>query len=71
MDTGNLLNVEYGRIMNARISNIEQGRRGGSPGEIKGIFYETENVLGEIIKNSPYGIYGIIGGEEFFLILIE
>ena len=64
MDTGNLLNVEYGKIMNARISNIQQGKR-GSPGEIKGIFYETENVLGEIIKNSPYGIYGIIE-EEFF-----
>jgi stage IV sporulation protein B len=64
IDTGNLLNVEYGRIMNARISNIEQGRK-GNPGEIKGIFYETENVLGEIVKNSPYGIYGIIG-DEFF-----
>ncbi len=59
MDTGNLLNVEYGKIMNAKIANIEQGKR-GSPGEIRGIFYETENVLGEIIKNSPYGIYGVI-----------
>ncbi|NMB08320.1 MAG: SpoIVB peptidase [Tissierellia bacterium] len=64
IDTGNLLNVEYGKIMNARISNIEQGRK-GNPGEIKGMFYETENVLGEIVKNSTYGIYGIIG-EEFF-----
>ena len=62
MDTGNLLNVEYGKIMNAKIANIEQGKR-GSPGEIRGIFYETENVLGEIIKNSPYGIFGVIADE--------
>lgn len=62
MDTGNLLNVEYGKITNAKIVNIEQGRR-GSPGEIRGIFYETENILGEIIKNSPYGIFGVIGDE--------
>lgn len=62
MDTGNLLNVEHGKIMNAKIANIEQGKR-GSPGEIRGIFYETENVLGKIIKNSPYGIFGIMGDE--------
>ena len=62
MDTGNLLNVEYGKIMNAKIANIEQGKR-GSPGEIRGIFYETENVLGEIVKNSPYGIYGVMTDE--------
>ena len=62
MDTGNLLNVEYGKITNAKIANIEQGKR-GSPGEIRGIFYETENILGEIIKNSPYGIFGLMGDE--------
>ena len=62
MDTGNLLNVEYGKIMNARIANIEQGKR-GTPGEIRGIFYETENILGKITKNSPFGIYGLVTDE--------
>ncbi|MCF6465882.1 SpoIVB peptidase [Clostridium sp. Cult2] len=62
IDTGNLLNVEYGKITNAKIANIEQGKR-GSPGEIRGIFYETENILGEITKNTPYGIFGIIADE--------
>ncbi len=38
MDTGNLLNVEYGKIMNAKIANIEQGKR-GTPGEIRGEFF--------------------------------
>ncbi|NLJ77792.1 MAG: SpoIVB peptidase [Tissierellia bacterium] len=58
-DTGNLLNVEQGKIMSAKIANIEQGKR-GTPGEIKGIFYETENVMGKITKNSSFGIYGIL-----------
>ncbi len=62
MDTGNLLDVEYGNIMNAKIANIEQGKK-GNPGEIKGVFYKTENVLGEISKNSPFGIYGIISDD--------
>lgn len=57
MDTGNLLNIENGKIMSARVSEVEQGKK-GNPGEIKGIFYETENVLGDIKYNTPYGIYG-------------
>lgn len=59
INTGNLLDVDYGKIMNAKIANIEQGKK-GSPGEIKGIFYETRNELGEIVKNSSYGIYGVM-----------
>lgn len=59
LDTGNLLNVDYGKIMNAKIANIEQGEK-GNPGEIRGIFYETDNELGEITKNSSYGIYGLM-----------
>ena len=59
VDTGNLLNVEKGKILNAKISNIQQGKR-GDPGEIRGVFYETENALGDINKNSIFGIYGNI-----------
>lgn len=59
VDTGNLLNIEQGKVINAKIENIEQGKR-GSPGEIRGAFYETEDVIGEIVKNSSFGIYGSI-----------
>jgi len=62
MDTGNLLNIEHGKITGAKIANIEQGKR-GSPGEIRGIFYETEKVMGQITKNSPYGIFGFVEDE--------
>ena len=59
MDTGKLLNVKNGKIMKAKISEIEQGKK-GNPGEIRGIFYETENILGDITRNTPFGIYGKI-----------
>lgn len=57
MDTGNLLNIKNGKIISAKVSEIEQGKK-GNPGEIKGIFYETEDVLGDIQYNTPYGIFG-------------
>lgn len=59
MDTGGLLSVDKGKIMNAKISKIEQGKK-GTPGEIRGVFYETNNLLGDISVNSQYGIYGTI-----------
>lgn len=58
-DTGKLLNVQDGKIMKAKISDVEQGKK-GTPGEIKGIFFETENIIGNIEKNTKYGIYGSI-----------
>ncbi|WP_353095875.1 SpoIVB peptidase [Tissierella praeacuta] len=59
VDTGGLLSVEKGKIMNAKISKVEQGKK-GTPGEIRGVFYETDNLLGDININSPYGIYGTV-----------
>lgn len=61
-DTGELLSIEKGKIMNAKISKVEQGKK-GSPGEIRGVFYETDNVLGDINNNNIYGIYGTINEE--------
>lgn len=57
MDTRELLTVEDGIIMNARISDVEQGEK-GTPGEIKGVFYSTDKVIGNIEKNIDYGVYG-------------
>lgn len=57
IDTGKLLTVEDGLIMNAKVSDITQGRK-GMPGEIKGVFYKTEEILGDIKDNDEFGIYG-------------
>ncbi len=58
-DTGTLMKVENGEIMRAKVSSIEQGKK-GSPGELRGMFFETEDVLGKIENNTAFGIYGII-----------
>ncbi len=57
IDTGSLMKIENGEIMKAKVSSIQQGRK-GSPGEIRGIFFETEDLLGKIESNTAFGIYG-------------
>jgi len=63
IDTGALMKIENGEIMKARVSSIEQGKK-GNPGEIRGIFYESENLLGKIETNTKYGIYGTMFNES-------
>lgn len=59
MDTKELLTVEDGIIMNAKISDVEHGKK-GTPGEIKGVFYSTDKIIGRINKNIDYGVYGLL-----------
>lgn len=58
-DTGKLLDVEQGLIMNSKVGDIEQGKK-GIPGEIKGVFYKSNEVLGSININNRFGIYGLL-----------
>jgi stage IV sporulation protein B len=57
IDTGHVLSVENGEIMNTRITSIDQGRR-SKPGELKGVFFEEVDAIGNILKNTQFGIYG-------------
>lgn len=57
IDTSKLLTVEDGLIMEAKVSDITEGKK-GVPGEIKGVFYKTDEVIGEIKINDEFGIYG-------------
>jgi len=61
-DTGKLLSVDKGKIMNAKISKVEQGKK-GSPGEIRGVFYEANSVIGDISANNSFGIFGTVNDE--------
>lgn len=61
-DTGKLLSVDKGKIMNAKISKIEQGKK-GSPGEIRGVFYEANDIVGDITSNNLFGIFGTLKKE--------
>jgi stage IV sporulation protein B len=57
VDTGDILSVNNGQIMKSRIISINKGKR-SSPGELRGIFLEEVDNIGNIEKNTEYGIYG-------------
>ena len=56
-ETGRPVNVHQGRIVGAFVSQIQPGKR-GDPGEKLGTFVEGRNVLGNIRRNSQFGIFG-------------
>ena len=59
-DTGILLNIKGGFLLNPQIYSIKKGKV-GTPGEVIGtIEYKEENIIGEIKKNTEKGIYGTI-----------
>jgi stage IV sporulation protein B len=57
IDTGELLTVSSGKIVASKIISIQPGAK-GRPGELRGLFVEDENELGNIQKNTMCGIYG-------------
>lgn len=58
-DTGRPVPIGDGRIVNASVCGIEQGRR-GQPGEKIGTFVQEQDVLGTIERNTEYGIIGTL-----------
>ncbi len=61
-DTGAILPVESGSILKAQIIEVTKGQK-GIPGELRGNFSETENILGTITENSKLGLFGKITGD--------
>lgn len=58
IDTGTLMSVESGEIMESSILGVKKSTQ-GDPGELKGVFSEGSK-LGVIQTNSNIGIYGKI-----------
>ncbi len=56
-NSGIKIDVKEGRIVKARISGINYGKK-GIPGEKQGTFYSVKNIMGNITKNTKYGIFG-------------
>lgn len=56
-ETGTVLSVANGELLNSRVESVKQGKA-GSPGEIRGIFYEADKPLGKLSKNTEFGIFG-------------
>jgi len=59
IDTGTLMPVDEGEILDANILAIKKGKP-GIPGELKGIFSSDRSKLGVINKNNECGIFGVL-----------
>ena len=58
IDTGDILQTSSGEIDNVSIVSVVKGQE-QQPGKIQGSIKQN-SVIGNIYKNTPYGIYGII-----------
>jgi len=56
-DTNQPIDCEEGKIVAAKVSGIQHGLR-GQPGEKIGVFIDEDQLLGNIQKNTRFGIYG-------------
>lgn len=57
VDTGQPIALGKGKIVTSNVTAIEKGAS-GKPGEKRAIFFNENNVLGTIDKNSRFGIFG-------------
>ena len=58
-DTGELLHVTGGNLLNSTVIDINKSQK-GAPGELKGIFAENGDCIGTVQHNSDSGISGEI-----------
>ncbi len=56
-DTGTVIPVREGKILQADVIGLIEGRQ-GTPGEIKGTFGNLSKKLAEIENNTEFGVYG-------------
>ena len=57
MDTKKPIIVDDGQIVKSTVTSIEKGSN-GNPGEKLARFSSDKEVIGNIKRNSPYGIFG-------------
>ena len=58
IDTGNLITISDGELVTTKIVTVQKGEK-GKPGEIRGNI-EASKVIGQVSKNTPFGIFGKI-----------
>ncbi len=63
-DTGKLMDLGRGSLYGTKIVAVRKGAD-GVPGELTGMIeYDDKNVIGEITRNTSYGIFGILDLEK-------
>ena len=61
VDTGSLLIVGSGTLLESNINGIKKGLK-GSPGELEGDFLNNPKEIGDIERNCDFGIFGKVNG---------
>lgn len=62
-DTGIIFNISDGAIYNANLVNIVKPD-GSNPGRLEGIIdYSNDNIIGRVINNTDYGIFGLLNSD--------
>lgn len=62
IDTGDLITIANGELVTTNIVSIQKGEK-GNPGEIKGSI-EGSSKIGEVAKNTSFGIFGTISSKN-------
>lgn len=57
IDSGVLVDISKGSVLKSKVASVQRAQK-TVPGEIVGIFYESQDPYGEIYKNTNVGIYG-------------
>ncbi|OAT87878.1 SpoIVB peptidase [Candidatus Arthromitus sp. SFB-turkey] len=65
VDTGDIIKISKGNIVNSSIVNVKRGEK-GNPGELKGVFINDDIKLGSVKHNTKYGIFGEYSLENFY-----
>lgn len=58
IDTGDLITISNGELVTTNIVSIQKGEK-GKPGELKGSI-ESSKTIGDVLKNTSFGIFGKI-----------
>lgn len=58
-ETEKILSVKNGELIESSIISVRKGQR-GAPGELKGVFVNTDMPFGNVISNTECGIFGSI-----------
>ncbi len=64
-ETGTLLGVKNGSLLQAKVSQVTEGKA-GEPGELGGVIYNFDTPVGDIEKNLESGIYGTVINDKVF-----
>lgn len=66
VDTSKLVQIANGELVTTHILSIQKGEK-GTPGEIRGTI-EAGYTIGQISKNTPFGVYGILNTPSYLSI---